>query len=202
MPLPFQEGAFDMTYRIAILALAGAMTFFAGATATASEQMPYRITDAITGSLVPQDIILPAAPFDGRYAELTPQQKAALANDYENLPAGDEPPYPLYGLRHMIRPLVQYADLAGPVGPLVASVVVDSQGRPGAVTVYRSPDPEVARIVAAALSFESFKPAVCHGQPCRMDYVLRLEFPRRGGQPVTTSTFKGFDPNSRSLNGH
>jgi len=151
---------------------------------------------------VPQDIILSAAPFDGRYAELSPQQKAALADDYQNLPAGDEPPYPLYGLRHMIRPLVQYADVAGPVGPLVASVVVDSQGKPGAVTIYRSPDPEVARIVAAALSFEKFKPAVCHGQPCKMDYVLRLEFPKRGGQPVTASTFKGYDPNSHSLNGH
>lgn len=191
-----------MTHRIAILALAGAVTLFGGSTAKASEQLPYRMTDTITGSMVPQDIILSAAPFDGRYAELTPQQKAALASDYENLPAGDEPPYPLYGLRHMIRPLVQYADVAGPVGPLVASVVVDSQGKPGAVTIYRSPDPELARIVAAALSFEKFKPAVCHGQPCKMDYVLRLEFPKRGGQPVTASTFKGYDPNSHSLNGH
>lgn len=189
-----------MKHRIAILALAGATALAAGAAACA-EELPYRISDTITGSLVPQEIIRSAAPFDGRYSELTPEQKAALANDYENLPAGDEPPYPLYGLRHMIKPVVRYADLAGPVGPLVASVVVDSQGRPGEVTVYRSPDAETTRLVAAALSFEQFKPAVCHGQPCKMAYVLRLDFPPRGSEPVTTSAFTRFDPNSHSVTG-
>jgi hypothetical protein len=84
----------------------------------------------------------------------------------------------------------------------VASVVVDSQGKPGAVTVYRSPDPQLSRLVAAALSFESFKPAVCHGQPCRMDYVLRLDFPQRGSNPVTASFFNETDPNARRFVGH
>ncbi len=191
-----------MTHRIAILTLAGAMTFVAGSTAKASEQMPYRMTDTVTGTLVPQDIILSPLPFDGRYADLTPQQKAVLANDYESLPAGDEPPYPLYGLRHMIKPVVRYADRAAPVGSLVASVVVDSQGKPGAVTVYKSPDPELARLVAAALSFETFKPALCHGQPCRMDYVLRLDFPQRGANPLTTSVYNENDPNAHRFIGH
>jgi len=190
-----------MTHRIAILAFAGAMALAAGFSAHA-ERMPYRITDSITGSLVPQDIILSALPFDGRYADLTPEQKAVLANDYENLPAGDEPPYPLYGLRHMIKPLVRYADMAAPVGSLVASVVVDSQGKAGAVTVYKSPDTEVARLVAAALSFETFKPGMCHGQPCRMEYVLRLDFPQRGGSHITTSVYNENDPNARRFMGH
>ena len=190
-----------MKHRIAVLALASAMALVAGP-AAAAEELPYRITDILTGSLVPQDIIRSAAPFDGRYAELTPEQKAALANDYESLPAGDEPPYPLYGLRHMIKPVVRYADTAAPVGPLIASVVVDSQGQPGEVTVYRSPDAETARLVAAALSFEKYKPALCHGQPCRMSYVLRLDFPQRGGQPITTSSFGNYDANSHGFNGH
>ena len=189
-----------MNNRIVALGLAGAMALVAGAAASA-EELPYRISDVITGSLVPQDIIRSAAPFDGRYGDLTPQQKAALADDYENLPAGDEPPYPLYGLRHMIRPVLRYADTAGPVGALVAGVVVDSQGHAGEVTVYRSPDPETARIIAAALSFEQYKPAVCHGQPCRMTYLLRLDFPNRGGQPVTTSSFTRYDPTSHMITG-
>ncbi|MCK9687099.1 hypothetical protein [Scleromatobacter humisilvae] len=188
-----------MNHRIAVLALA-AFALLAGAPAGA-EELPYRISDVITGSLVPQDIIRSATPFDGRYGDLTPQQKAALADDYENLPAGDEPPYPLYGLRHMIKSVVRYADTAGPVGPLVAGVVVDSQGRAGEVTVYRAPDAETARIIAAALSLEPYKPAVCHGQPCKMTYLLRLDFPKRGGQPVTTSSFSRYDPTSHSITG-
>ena len=190
-----------MTHRIAILALAGAVVLVPGFPAHA-ERMPYRITDSITVSLVPQVIILSPLPFDGRYADLTPQQRAVLANDYESLPAGDEPPYPLYGLRHMIKPVVRYADTAAPVGSLVASVVVDSHGKPGAVTVYKSPDPEVARLVAAALSFETFKPAVCQGQPCRMEYVLRLDFPQRGGNPITTSVYNENDPAAHRFSGH
>jgi len=191
-----------MAHRLTLFALAAGAIVLVPSAAAGADEMPYRITDNITGSLVPQAIILSAAPFDGRYDELTAAQKAALADDYENMPAGDEPPYPRNGLRHMIKPVVRYADTAAPVGKLVASVVVDSAGKPGAVTIYRSPDPEVARLVAAALSFESFKPAVCHGQPCRMDYVLRLDFPQRNGNPLTTTVFNEKDPNARGYTGH
>ena len=189
-----------MRHRIAVLALASAVALVAGAAASA-EELPYRLTDTLTGSLLPQDVVRSAAPFDGRYSELTPAQKAALASDYESLPAGDEPPYPLYGLRHMIQPIVRYADAAGPAGPLVASVVVDSQGHAGEITIYRSPDLELTRLIQAALLFEQYKPAVCHGQPCKMAYVLRLEFMKRTGQPVATSSFRGYDANSHNING-
>ena len=53
-----------MNHRIAVLALA-AFALVAGAPAGA-EELPYRISDVITGSLVPQDIIRSATPFDGR----------------------------------------------------------------------------------------------------------------------------------------
>ena len=176
-----------MKHRIAILALAGTLVLAAGAAAAA--ELPYHINDTITGSNLPQEIIRAAVPFDGRYADLSSAEKATLANDYDNLPAGDEPPYPLYGLRHMVKPLVRFADTYSPVGPLVASVVVDSQGHAGEVTVYKSPDPQLTRVVVGMLALESYKPAVCHGQPCKMAYVLRLDFPQRGAQHVWTSGF-------------
>ena len=183
--------------RIAIFALAGA----ASLAAVAAADMPYRLTATITGSLLPQEIVRSSMPFDGRYDDLTPGQKAVLASDYDNLPAGDEPPYPLYGLRHMMAPIVQYADLAAPVGPLVASVMVNSEGQPSEVVVYRSPNAEATRLVSAALMFEHYKPAVCHGQPCKMAYVLRLDFPQRSGKPITTSAMGQYDRNSHSVVG-
>ena len=177
-----------MKHRITILALSGALGLVA-AFAAAAEELPYRLTDTLTGSMLPQEIVRAAVPFDGRYADLAPADRATLARDYESLPDGDEPPFPLYGLRHMIKPLVRYADTYSPVGPLVASVEVDSQGHATAVTVYKSPDPQLTQLVAAAMQFEPYKPGVCHGQPCKMSYVLRLDFPQRGAQPVQTAGF-------------
>jgi len=147
----------------------------------AAQEMPYRITDTIVGSVLPQEIIRSSAPIEGRYSELTPTQKAAVASDYENLPAGDEPPYPMYGVRHLISPVVRYADA-------------------GTITVYQSPDSVLARFVASQLATEEYKPAVCHGQPCEMTYVLRLDFPRRAGLHVSEST-STYDPNSKSHDG-
>lgn len=190
-----------MKHRHVILALAGAMGLAAGSAALADD-LPYRITDTLVGSMLPQDIIRAPVPFDGRYEELTADQKATLSGDYDNLPAGDEPPFPLYGLRHMVKPLVRFADTYSPVGPLVASVMVDSQGHAGEVTVYRSPDPQLTRLVAGMLALETYRPATCHGQPCKMAYVLRLDFPRRGGQPAQVAAFNHFDPNSHALDTH
>lgn len=190
-----------MKHRHVILALAGAMGLAAGSAALADE-LPYRITDTLVGSMLPQGIIRAPVPFDGRYEELTPDQKAALRGDYDNLPAGDEPPFPLYGLRHMVKPLVRFADTYGPVGSVVASVMVDSQGHAGEVTVYRSPDPQLTRLVSGVLALETYKPAACQGQPCKMAYVLRLDFPRRDGQPVQAAAFHHFDLNSHTINTH
>ena len=195
------EGVHAMKHRPLILALAGAIGL-AAASAALADQPSYRISDTLVGSMLPQDIIRAPVPFDGRYADLTADQKATLASDYENLPAGDEPPFPLYGLRHMVKPLVRFADTYSPVGSVVASVMVDSQGHAGEVTVYKSPDPQLTRVVTGMLAFETFKPASCQGQPCKMAYVLRLDFPSRGGQPVQTAAFNRFDSNSHSLNSH
>ena len=188
-----------MKHRHVILALAGALGLAAGSAASA-EDLPYRLTDTLVGSMIPQDVIRAPVPFDARYEQLSSDQKATLARDYENLPAGDEPPFPLYGLHHMVKPLVRFADTSTPVGSLIASVMVDSQGHAGEVTVYKSPDPLMTQIVGGMLALETYKPATCHGQPCKMAYVLRLDFPRRGGQPVQASAFGHFDINSHSLN--
>ena len=177
-----------MRHRITVLALAAIAGLLSGSAATADE-LPYRITDTLVGSMLPQEIIRAAVPFDGSYAELNAQQKATLADDYDNLPAGDEPPFPQYGLRHLLKPVVRFADAYNPVGRLVASVEVDSQGHATEVKVYKSPDVQLTRVIAAALQFEPYKPGVCHGQPCKMSYVLRLDFPERGGQPVQTAGF-------------
>jgi hypothetical protein len=58
---------------------------------------------------------------------------------------------------------------------VIASVTVDAQGNPHDVTVYKSPSKEITAITGAELIDAKFKPAVCHGQPCAMAFVLRIE---------------------------
>ncbi len=187
-----------MKHRIVPLALATAIALIAGS--VAAQEMHYRITDTIVGSVLPQDIIRSSEPIDGRYSDLTPAQKAAVASNYETIAAGDEPPYPMYGVRHMISPIVRYADAGQPVGALTATVVIDAQGKPGKIIVYKSPDQVLTRFVASQLATEEFKPAVCHGEPCEMTYVLHLDFPRRMAQPVTQSSFTDLDMTSGKMN--
>ena len=193
-----------MSHDIRTLALSGALAIgasFAAQAAAGGEAYPYRVTDLIVGSVVPQDIITSPLPLDATYAVLTSSQKAVLFADYENLPPGDEPPYPLYGVHHLIKPLVRFAETWPPVGPLVASVEVDSQGNAVGATVYRSPDPQLSRLVNGALMLEKYKPASCHGQPCKMEFVLRLDFPERRLGPVQEIAFHRFDPNTHELTG-
>jgi len=191
-----------MKPRLVLSALAAMLVSAVAMAEGAAVDQPYRVTDTVLGSMLPQDIIRSALPFDARYGDLTPAQKAVVASNYESLGAGDEPPYPQYGLHHLVSPLEHYARAHAPVGAVIASVMVDSQGNAGEVSVYKSPDPAMAKLVSAALALEHYKPALCAGQPCKMAYVLRLEFPQRVGNPVTTSTLPKFEQNSGAFVTH
>jgi hypothetical protein len=192
---------FSMTHGIQTLALSGVIALGASFTvpAAADDARQYHVRDVLVGSVLAQPIINGPVPFDSTYDALTPDQKAVLFREYESLSPGDEPPFPLYGIRHLIRPLVPYAETWNPVGPLVASVDVDSKGGAIAVTVYQSPDVQLTRLVSAALSLEKYKPGACNGQPCRMEYVLRLDFPDRRGTSVQVLAFRSYDQGTADL---
>jgi len=151
-------------------------------------QQSYSLKETIVGTMLPQPILNSRVPFDRSWGQLTAEQRGLIAADYDSLPAGDEPPYPARGLAHFANYLARYADKREPVGLLVATVGVGPDGKPRDVTVYRTPDPGLVPLVVSMLSSEDYKPAVCHGSPCAMDYLLRVEFPDRHGSPVTRTT--------------
>lgn len=168
-----------------LIVLSAALAVVVPATAQSSG---YSVKETALGSLVPQPVLTGRVPFDRSWAQLTPEQRGVIAADYESLPAGDEPPYPAHGLRHFATYLARFADLREPVGLLVASVNVGPDGRPRGVTVFRTPDPQLVPVVAAMLGSEEYKPAVCQGSPCAMDYLLRVDFPERRDGPLTRTT--------------
>jgi hypothetical protein len=111
-------------------------------------------------------------PLNRRYSELTDAEKAIVRGWYD-LGPGDEPPFPARGMRPVVDSIMKVQGRLGYEGELYLAATVDPDGRVNAVKVLRSPDPEMSRIAATALMETEFKPALCAGRPCRMDFPLR-----------------------------
>ena len=56
---------------------------------------------------------------------------------------------------------------------------VDAKGVAQSVSVIASPDSDMTRVAAGVLMLETYKPALCAGQPCAMAFPVRMEFHRR-----------------------
>jgi hypothetical protein len=115
-------------------------------------------------------------PFDKSYAELTPDQQAAVKKPYLALEEGDEPLYPLNGLKPIYDWLKQAQDKARVVGNLRLDVLVGKDGNVLSVTTIGSPTPEIAKFAAIVVGKEKYKPAVCRGTPCDMIFPFNMKF--------------------------
>lgn len=127
------------------------------------------------------DFLMPRAttgpfPFDKPYGEMTPEQQAVVKKQYPALEDGDEPPYPLHGLKQIFAWIKQAQQKTLVTGTLRLNVLVGKDGDPVSVKTIGAPSPEIARFAAIVVGKEKFKPAVCHGAPCEMVYPFLMEF--------------------------
>lgn len=119
---------------------------------------------------------------DRRYAELSDADKALLHAQFERMPPGDEPPYPLDGLRPVYQAILVAQDemrtlhdkILRADEELLLVVDVGADGEPLAVQAVNPRQPELARVVGAVLMMTRYKPARCAGQPCRMGFPFTL----------------------------
>lgn len=133
-----------------------------------------------TGTNIKRDIVTGGiVPYDKRYAELTPEQQAAVKALYEQLGPGDEPPFPADGLAPILKAVAAAQQKLQVTGGLTMAVQVNPQGEATSVEVLRSPDPRMVQFVAAVLMLQKYKPALCNGSPCTMQFPFRMEFTRR-----------------------
>jgi hypothetical protein len=133
----------------------------------------------LTGSSIKRERVHGALPFDKTYAQLTEEEKARFKAAYEKMGPNDEPPFPLQGLGPLYA-LVQKANKKiGAEGLLDLDVTIDSTGTPVNVSVFHSPDPDLTTAAAQFAMLTKFKPAVCNGQPCRMNFPMRINFERK-----------------------
>jgi hypothetical protein len=130
------------------------------------------------GSSMRQVIVIAGTiPLNKTYDQLTPEEKNTLKSNYENMPASDEPPFPVDGLMPIYKSIGHaHENLSLKYkGKLTMYVLVDSQGKPKSVSVDASPDPEITNAVAHLLMLQKFKPAICSGQPCSMEFPVTAD---------------------------
>lgn len=56
------------------------------------------------------------------------------------------------------------------------AATIDAHGNAIAVEVFKSPDPQMTKAMAGVLMLEKYKPAVCGGSPCQMQFPFRTIF--------------------------
>jgi len=125
-----------------------------------------------TGTIIRKDIRWDSKiPLNKTYAELTPEQKAELHKMYENLPAGDEPPFPEQGMKPIFSAIKKAQRIRQARGEINMAVTVDAQGNATKVEDRGGVhDIQMTEIAQQVLLLTKFKPAVCSGQPCTMQF--------------------------------
>lgn len=131
-----------------------------------------------TGSHIPRDILRSSMPLDKTYRELSDEHKAMVRAEYEAMLPEDEPPFPLDGLGPLYDTLRKVSNKLDNRGDIAVVVTVDSNGEGVSARVLKAEDAQIGRYAAQVGMLTRFKPALCSGKPCTMDFVIRMSVTR------------------------
>ena len=113
-------------------------------------------------------------PLDKPWQRFSEEEKARVRELYEDMRPGDEPPFPARGMRPVIEMLSRVMGAAGKRGLVHLEMTVDAEGKTTSFKIYEMPDLDTAKYVAAVFNSTKFKPAVCAGKPCQMDFPFKV----------------------------
>jgi hypothetical protein len=131
---------------------------------------------AFADAYVDRTVMRGALPYDRSYEQLTPEQKAIVRAEYDSVGPNDEPPYPKYGLAD-VADAVSRMSVRDPIeGEVILTVRVDERGDAKSVSIYKTPDARLSNLIALMVTRSKFKPGLCEGRPCAMDYVFKYYF--------------------------
>ena len=130
-----------------------------------------------TGSVVRRyEVRNSTLPINKRFHELNASERELLNSLYENIQPGDEPPFPAEGLKTIYDAVGKAQQKLLVSGTLILVVTVSPSGDASAVKAIGSPSDEMTKFAASVLMLTKFKPAVCGGSPCQMDYPFSFSF--------------------------
>jgi len=157
--------------------LALLMLLTTGGIAQAAELFVIKESRPSAGSRVKPVSASANVPFDKAYAELDAAQQAIVRDGYETLPESYEPPYPEKGLMPIYTAINQALDSSSKVvmGDLLAGAQVDEEGQVQNVSFYIPATEDLMKLAAFSLMKTRFKPALCNGQPCAMEFPLYID---------------------------
>ena len=150
---------------------------FTGAAQTTPPEYVMKSDRPPTGSNIRREEVRgTAVPMDRTYEQLTPEQRAIVHGWYESIAPGDEPPFPTEGTKPIHDAVRKGQAKLLVTGELFLKATVESTGDVSAVKAVGSPSPEMTKFAASVLLLTKFKPAVCGGRPCQMDFPLWYTF--------------------------
>jgi hypothetical protein len=120
------------------------------------------------------------------YEQLSADEQQRFKASYERLAEGDEPPFPRQGLKALYDPVLKAQSRFAAGGDLFLVALVGADGKVTEVRTYGSPSVEMTRFASELLLITSFKPAVCGGRACAMEFPLRMALQEadRNSRPV------------------
>ena len=157
-----------------LIALAG---LAAPACFAQSSQYGIKEADPRTGSNIRRNIAEGSRiPINKRYSELSSEEKEAVNRYYEKIEPGDEPPFPVEGLRPIHSAVAAAQQKLLVSGQLVLVASVGPDGNVTEVKAIGSPSVEMVQTAGSIVALSKFKPARCNGQPCKMDFPFVFDF--------------------------
>jgi hypothetical protein len=165
------------SYVVAVSTLLLFCSTFAVAQDVAKPQYSLKEENPQIGSLIRRDQVSGSLiALNLPYAKLPPQDKLVLHSWWESIPPNDEPPFPAGGMSVLLDPLRKvHAAILKP-GDLFVVATVGKDGKVLEARVIEEPSREMGAFAARLMLLTSFKPAVCSGQPCSMQFPLRMKF--------------------------
>jgi hypothetical protein len=125
-----------------------------------------------TGTIIKRDIRWESKiPLKKTYGELNPEQKAELHALYTTMPEGDEPPFPAEGMWAIFNAVRNAQRIAQARGEINMVVTVGPDGKAVKVESFGNESSQrMTEVTQQILLLTRYKPAVCSGQPCIMQF--------------------------------
>ena len=143
-------------------------------------QKKYRIMgDPAVGSKFRPVEVESFIPFNKRYQQLSNEQKDLFRANYGVLKESEHPPFPKKGMRSIYKPIIKGHAKVSQGGTLFAVAMVDENGIVENVAVYESPAPAITELAQAVLLSTEFDPALCDGNPCKMEFPFEFKMRNR-----------------------
>lgn len=156
------------TYRSCLLAAVSAIALHS----VQAQQPNWSPATGSTGTILKQDIRWNSkVPLNKTYEQLTEDQKTELFKMYDTLAPGDEPPFPAEGIKPIFSAIKNAQRVLQARGQLDMKVTVGPDGKAIKVDDVGSVNAgQMTRLATQVLMETKYKPALCHGEPCTMQY--------------------------------